>query len=75
MFVHMSVAAEVANVSTVNRLQQITPIAQSVPDLVTKICSHACSCKTGCSTRRCGCVNRGIRCGGQCACTYYGCAN
>ncbi|XP_073967805.1 uncharacterized protein [Bombus fervidus] len=71
----MSVAAQVRNVSTAGHLLRFTPIVQNVRYFHTAISSHACTCRTGCSTRRCGCVNRGIRCGGQCACAYYGCSN
>ncbi|XP_068980985.1 balbiani ring protein 3-like [Bombus flavifrons] len=48
---------------------------ESVADLDTKKSSHVCECKTGCSTRRCGCVASNILCGQQCECKYYGCDN
>ena len=33
-----------------------------------RVLSRRCSCKTGCTTRRCSCLKEGVKCGKSCRC-------
>ncbi|XP_060819577.1 protein lin-54-like [Bombus pascuorum] len=63
-------AAQVTGESSQRPLQN-----QSVADVDTEISSRPCTCKKGCSTKKCGCVKAGIPCGERCKCKRYSCNN